>query len=52
MIKNKTKLYIICDKNKKSITYKKKLDQLFLSSSLAKSSLIVIRDPKCLALLI
>ena len=42
MIKNKTKLYIICDKNKKSITYKKKLDQLFLSSSLAKSSLIVI----------
>ena len=42
MIKNKTKLYIICDKNKKSINYKKKLDKLFLSSSLAKSTLIVI----------
>ena len=42
MFKNKIKPHIICDKNIKSLTFKKKIEKIFTSISLKKSNLIII----------
>ena len=42
MFKNKLKLHIINDKNKKSVSFKKKIEKIFPSTSVKKSNLIII----------
>ncbi len=42
MIKNKIKPHIICDKNSKSLGFKKKIEKVFNFTTLKKSNLIII----------
>lgn len=42
MIKNKIKPCIICDKNYKSLKFKKKIEKIFTITSIKKSNLIII----------
>ena len=42
MFKNKIKPHIICDKNRKSLIFKKKIEKIFSPNSLKKSNLIII----------
>ena len=42
MIKNKINPHIICDNNKKSLAFKKKIEKIFTFTTLKKSNLIII----------